>query len=102
MELQKLSTLTHNDFKDFLDKSFDIQFEPTVTLPAQLVELIALNGYSPLERKPFSIIFRTKQKNEYYPQSTYIIIHPLLGDIPMFLSPKGYDSEGMKYEAVFS
>jgi hypothetical protein len=102
MELQELSKLSYSDFKDFLNADFDIQFEPSVTLSAQLVELYELTGYTPLERKPFSIIFRTNQKNEYYPQATYVIMHPIKGEIPMFLSPKGHDSEGMKYEAVFS
>lgn len=102
MELQELSTLSYNDFKDFLNQSFQIQFEPSVTLSAELVEATELSGYSPLERKPFSITFRTKQKNEYYPQAIFVIVHPERGEIPMFLSPKGFDVEGMKYEAVFS
>jgi hypothetical protein len=102
MELQELSTLSCDDFKDYLNSTFHIRFEPTVTLPAELVEAIELNGYSPLERKPFSITFRTEQKNEYYPQATFIIVHPEKGEIPIFLSPKGSDAKGMKYEAVFS
>jgi hypothetical protein len=102
MELQELSTLSYGDFKSFLNKTFQIRFEPTVTLLAELVEAVELQGYSPLERKPFSITFKTSQKNEYYPQATFIIVHPEKGEIPMFLSPKGFDAEGMKYEAVFS
>jgi hypothetical protein len=73
-----------------------------VVLPSELIEATELTGYSPLERKPFSIVFRTEQKGEYYQQATFIIQHPQKGDISMFLVPKGFDNVGMKYEAVFS
>jgi hypothetical protein len=99
MELQEL---THQDFSQFLNQSFNIKFGENAILPAELIEAQELNGYTPLQRKPFLVVFRTQQKNEYYPQATFIIEHPEKGEIPMFLSPKGFDAEGMKYEAVFS
>lgn len=102
MELQELSQLSYHDFNGFLNQEFKIKFEPNVTLPAELIEATEFNNYSPLERKPFSVTFRTQQKNEYYPEATFVIEHPEKGEIPMFLSPKGFDAEGVKYEAVFS
>ncbi len=102
MELQELSELTVHDFMEHLNEWFDIRFEEHVVLPAELIEAEVLSGYSPLERKPFVVVFRTKQKNEYYPQATFVVSHPQKGDIHMFMSPKGFDSEGMKYEAIFS
>ena len=102
MELQELSTLSYQDFSGYLNQSFNIHFGAEVVLAAELVEATELSGYSPLERKPFSIVFRTQQKNEYYQQGTFIIQHPEKGDIPLFLVPKGPDNVGMKYEAVFS
>lgn len=99
MELQEL---THQDFSKFLNQSFNIKFGENAILPAELIEAKELNGYSPLQRKPFLIVFRTQQKNEYYQQATFIVEHPEKGAIPIFLSPKGLDSVGMKYEAVFS
>lgn len=99
MELQEL---THQDFSPFLNQSFSIKFGENAILPAELIETKELNGYSPLQRKPFLVVFRTQQKTEYYSQATFVIVHPVKGEIPMFLSPKGFDAEGMKYEAVFS
>lgn len=99
MELDKISSA---DFKLLINQNLDIQFEPESILSAELIEISEFNGYSPLERKPFSIVFRTKQKTEYYRESTYSVEHPQIGTIPMFLSPKGFDAEGMRYEAVFS
>lgn len=102
MELQQLSELSYHDFKGLLNHGFNIKFEENITLPAELIEATEFDNYSPLERKPFSIVLRTQQKNEYYQQATFIIQHPEKGEIPMFLSPKGFDNIGMKYEAVFS
>jgi hypothetical protein len=102
MELQELSTINYQDFRDYLNQTFNINFGGNIVLPSELVEATELTGYSPLERKPFSIVFRTEQKNEYYQQATFIIQHPQKGDIPTFLVPKGFDNVGMKYEAVFS
>jgi hypothetical protein len=102
MELQELSTISYEDFSGYLNQTFNINFGGDIVLPSELVEATELTSYSPLERKPFSIVFRTQQKNEYYQQATFIIQHPEKGDIPMFLAPKGFDNVGMKYEAVFS
>jgi len=102
MELQELANLSCNDFKGYLNQYFNIKFEPTVTLSAELIEAIEFNNYSPLERKPFAVVFRTEQKNEYYEQATFLVEHPQKGEMSIFLSPKGLDAKGMMYEAVFS
>jgi phenylalanine-4-hydroxylase len=102
MELQELSQLTIQDFSGLLNREFKIKFESNVIINAELIEVKEFNNYSPLERKPFAITFRTQQKNEYYPDLTFAVFHPEKGEIPMFLSPKGFDEVGMKYEAVFS
>jgi hypothetical protein len=102
MELQELSTINFQDFSGYLNQTFNIHFGGEVVLPSELIEATELTGYSPLERKPFSIVFRTQQKGEYYQQATFNIQHPEKGDISMFLVPKGFDNIGMKYEAVFS
>ncbi|PWK29073.1 hypothetical protein LV89_00627 [Arcicella aurantiaca] len=99
MELQEL---THQDFKGYLNQNLKIKFSEDVTLPAELVEVVKLKGYTPLEREPFLLTFRTQQQNEYYQQGTFVVEHPILGEIPMFLGPMGFDNIGMKYEAVFS
>ena len=99
MELDKISA---NDFKPLLNKAVNIKISPDVNLEATLIELTETNGYSPLERKPFSFVLRTDQKNEYYNQGIFIVEHPTIGNIELFLTPQGFDGVGMKYEAVFS
>ena len=102
MELQELSILSYHDFSGYLNQLFAINFGNDVVLQAELVEATELTGYTPLERKPFSIIFRTLQKNEYFQQGTFTVTHPEKGEIALFLVPKGFDKVGMNYEAVFS
>ncbi|MDR7208664.1 DUF6916 family protein [Flavobacterium piscis] len=97
-----IALLTLNDFHPLLNKVFIIRISDEVQLDAELIEVTKLNNYSPLERSPFSIIFRTDQKNEYYQQGIFTIVHPEKGDLQLFLSPLGFDNIGMKYEAVFS
>lgn len=99
MELENINI---DHFKDLLETSIDIQFTDKVILPAEVIEVIPLSGYSPLTRSPFSIIFRTSQKTSYYSEGTYLVHHPKINEIVMFLSPKGFDDIGMRYEAIFS
>ena len=97
-----IDLLSLNDFNTYLNKVFTIRISDEVLLDAELIELTKLNNYSPLERSPFSMVFRTEQKNEYYQQGIFTIVHPQKGNLELFLSPLGFDSVGMKYEAVFS
>ena len=102
METQELKHVSVNDFTPYLNLKLNIGFSQEITLPAELIAVTQLGGYSPLERTPFSIVLRTEQKTEYYQQGTYIIKHPSQGEMLIFLVPLGFDRDGMKYEAVFS
>ena len=97
-----IALLTLNDFETLLNTVFTIRISDEILLNAELIEVTKLNNYSPLDRNPFSIVFRTEQKNEYYQQGIFTILHPEKGDLQLFLSPLGFDDIGMKYEAVFS
>jgi hypothetical protein len=97
-----LDTLSIADFEPYLQTEFSIRFTQEVTLPSQLIEAKTLHTYSELERKPFSLTFRTQQKEEYYNQAIFGLQHPEKGEILMFMVPLGLDSEGMRYEAIFS
>lgn len=97
-----IALLTLNDFDTLLTTVFTIRISDEVQLEAELIEVTELNNYSPLERNPFSIVFRTNQKDEYYQQGIFTIVHPEKGNLELFMSPLGFDSVGMKYEAVFS
>jgi hypothetical protein len=102
MEAKTTDKIEIADFESLLNQEINIRFSNEIILPAKLIEVLVLGGYSPLERNPFSITVRTQQKTEYYQQGTYIMQHPILGEIYIFFVPLGMDKDGMKYEAVFS
>lgn len=97
-----LSLLSINNFNALLNKVFKIQISEEIELDAELILVTEFNSYSPLERIPFSLVFRTEQKNEYYEQGIFTLIHPVEGKLDLFLTPLGFDEVGMKYEAIFS
>lgn len=97
-----LQLLQSSDFKPYTGKDFGIRFSNTVTVNATLTEVVDLPAYPHLDRKPFCLLFETKQKDHYYPQAIYPVEHPVLGTLEIFLVPVGFGAEGMQYEVVFS
>ncbi|MBK9982131.1 MAG: hypothetical protein IPP15_06840 [Saprospiraceae bacterium] len=102
METTSSELLHSSDFEPYLNQVFQIRFTVEITLPAELINVTEIPGYTTVDRKPFSILFRTAQKTEYFRQSVCILQHPVKGEVPVFLVPLGLDEEGMRYEAVFS
>lgn len=96
-----LATLTAADFEPWLHQTMAIRFTPEVTLYATLTEVKRLGGSTDAFPRPFSLVLTTAQKNEYYPQATFLVVHPEKGELPVFLVPLGLDEHGMRYEAVF-
>jgi hypothetical protein len=64
------------------------------------LELTSATDLSNAQLEQFSLIF-TGKSSPWLPQSLYRLIHPLMGDIELFLVPVGPDAAGMRYEAVF-
>lgn len=52
-------------------------------------------------RAPFSLVF-LGPPGTVYPQRTYQLEHPRLGSFELFVVPIGADTEGVRYEAVFT
>ncbi|MDZ4678813.1 MAG: hypothetical protein SH848_19870 [Saprospiraceae bacterium] len=97
-----LLTLVVEDFEPLLNQTLQVRFAPEVTLDATLAEVTRLNSHFDVPRQPFSFILRTAQKNEYYPQAVFSVVHPVKGELPVFLVPIGPDEKGMRYEAIFT
>ena len=92
-----LDQLKASDFAHLQGTVLPIRFNPEVTLEARLIEVKETRGNSPLERLPFYLILQTQQKNEYYPQAIYTLVHPEKGDLELFIVPLGNDGNGMRY-----
>ena len=99
-----LDKLERSDFEGHVNQRFTIQFTPEHELVAVLIQVDEINSDSVLPRKPFSLLFETKQTDQYYTQGIYSVKHHELGMMEIFLVPMGFDvvSNCMRYEAVFS
>jgi hypothetical protein len=102
MESKTINEITVTDFKELLNKSFEILFDSESMLEAELIEVLELKNSQMINREPFSLTFRTSQKNEYYQQGNYLIKYKNKLEMPLFMVPIGPDAKGMRYEAIFS
>lgn len=97
-----LHLLSASQFQPCIGQDFRIRFSDEDCVIARLEEVVELPGYTPLERKPFSIILQTELETTYYLQAIYTVEHPSIGSMSIFLVPVGIKGKGMQYEAVFS
>ncbi len=97
-----LDQLEISDFSPWLDQPMTIRFTPEASLRANLIQVRQVESYSPLNRQPFAIVFRTDQKTHYFEQAICVLEHPEKGDLPLFFVPVGHDAQGVMYEAVFA
>lgn len=97
-----LQLLTSSDFSPYLNEKLFIRFADDKKQCAELIQIAEGAAYFDLERKSFSFVVRTSEKNSYHNQAVFILEHPVKGDLPVFFVPIGPDAVGMKYEAVFS
>ncbi len=97
-----LDKLTSADFAAHLNQKFHIRYQPETTLEVELIEVTQLGTEDMPGRRPFSLIFRSSQRNSYLPQHVYIIEHNQMEKMELFLVPIGPDEVGMRYEAIFT
>jgi len=97
-----LDKLTSADFSAHLNQKFHIRYQPETTLEVELIEVTKLGAEDMPGRRPFSLTFRSSQRNSYLPQHVYTLEHNQLEKMELFLVPLGPDEVGMRYEAVFT
>lgn len=101
-----LSFLTKQHFVPFLGQMFNVALENGV-LPLNLQEVAdeTRHGAQGYKREPFSLFFcapATVPLN----QGTYMLTHPIMGELHIFLVPVGRQGEGgneqISYQALFN
>ncbi|WP_369944858.1 DUF6916 family protein [Xanthomonas medicagonis] len=70
-------------------------------VPFVLVEARPLPVKSNMHRAPFSLLFRNTS-SFLFPQQTYRMRHPRLGEVGIFLVPVARERDGFLYQAVFN
>ena len=108
-----LDKLTKETFSEYLGETFQLQIEPAIVIPVELMEVTPLparSGSVPwekesdqkLRRTPFSVVFRGPLDPALI-QRMYDIQHHEMGTIKgMFLVPIGIDENGRYYESIFN
>ena len=97
----ELDKVTREEFAACLDQDFEIVFSDG-TLPAKLIEAKQWGPDQPANvRQPFSLTFRIA-RSVRFPQGTYKIRHPQLGEMEIFLVQVAADQDSSTLEAVFN
>ena len=95
----ELLSLEH--FAGCVNESFSAALDgmdvPFVLVEARPVENPSRNP----ARAPFSLLFRNASAF-LFPQQTYTMRHPRVGDVGIFLVPIARDRDGFLYQALFN
>jgi hypothetical protein len=94
--------ITITDFQPYLHHSFAIRFTPEATQPAQLTRITPWGSESDKFRQPFTLEFEIELTHYYYLQGTFTLVHPVIGELLLFMVPIGSGTKGMRYEVVIS
>ena len=100
-----LDQVTRSDFGQCVGQQFQIECGGQA-IAAELAAVTGLGFKSADDRscgkrESFSLLFHAP-KQWRYPQRTYRMFHPKLGDLDVFLVPLGPDEKGMRLEAIFN
>jgi hypothetical protein len=100
LQMLDLATVTCEQFAACLDQEFEIVFTYG-TLPVKLSEARPLGVKPESIREPFSLAFVAARPLRF-PQGTYKMRHPRLGDMEIFLVQVAADQTSSTFEAVFN
>jgi hypothetical protein len=96
-----LATVRLEEFAACLNQDFEIVFSDG-KLPAKLVEAKQWGPDQPANvRQPFTLMFRI-ERSLRFPQGTYKMRHPQLGEMEIFLVLVAADQNSSTLEAVFN
>jgi len=102
-EPEDLGALSADQFSPHVGSIFRLPVDDGEDLDLELVDVAARPGdtVEGAQRQPFSILFRGPA-DRVFEQQTCSMVHPVLGELSLFLVPLEPDKEGACYEAVFS
>ena len=95
-----LEHLTVDSFADRERETFRLRREGEADLDLVLIEARGLRGAGE-KRQPFSLVFHGPAE-PVLDQMIRTLEHPDLGTLEIFLVPIGADSDGTRYEAIFT
>lgn len=96
--------MTHDVFEPLLNTWFRMHADANLSLDVELIAVEPLPPIPGFERRPFRLVFRSRDPQMVWPQRTYRFTHERMEDVEIFVVPRGPDQSntGMTYDATFS
>ncbi len=102
-----IESFTMQTFAPYVGDTFHVLEGSVVPIELKLRTATALGreventAAFPSQRIPFSLVFHGPG-GPHLPQKIYRLAHTTLGTFELFLVPIGPDTQGMRYEAIFT
>lgn len=96
-----LENFTIDTFQPLVGRTFRVIVDERQYMPAELLSVTPWGDTSDGKRQPFTLTFRADATHRI-PQSTYMVDTEGMEPFPLFLVPVQPESDGTRYEAVFS
>jgi hypothetical protein len=98
----EVPNFTLEDFRDHVGTGFGWRgSEPALSFVLEEAEPIATRNLPQGSRPPFRLMFRMAD-DRVFPQHLYLLDHPQIGEVPIFLVPESQDAGGVRYCATFA
>ena len=96
-----LKNITMESFQPHVGKSFRVIVDGGRYIPVELLSVTPWGDTSDGKRQPFTLLFRA-DRGHAIAQATYTVDTEGLEPFPLFIVPLQPESDGSRYEAVFS
>ncbi len=96
-----LENFTIETFQPHVGKTFRVIVDERQYMPAELISVTPWGDTSDGKRQPFTLLFRA-DRGHAIPQATYTVDTEGMEPFPLFLVPLQPESDGTRYEAIFS
>jgi hypothetical protein len=95
-----LDEITHESFDSLVGKTLDVQLGE-VCFQADVAKVRLLQQNPGAVRQSFAVELHAYDASNHG-QQMYLLSHPDLGDLNLFMVPIGPGDKGMRYEIVFN
>jgi hypothetical protein len=96
-----LENFTIDTFQPLVGRTFRVIVDERQYMPAELLSVTPWGDTSDGKRQPFTLTFRADPTHRI-PQATYTLDAEGMEPFPLFLVPVQPESDGTRYQAVFS
>jgi hypothetical protein len=98
----EVPNFTIEDFCDHVGTGFGWRgSDPELSFVLEEATPLSIRNVPAGSRPPFRLMFRMSDAR-VFPQHLYVLDHPAIGEVPIFLVPESQDADGVRYCATFA